>query len=142
MPHYLILRVPIAAGATPVLCQDTWRDGCRELATWQVNCGPDVWFFCVSHEGPPCGGVFGGDFVITPDTTRDELMAVVERGSHRIHSAAGRDVHELRCCACGVWIGDALDSDIRHVSEPLNAECRPGNPVDTNEPSCSDCQRK
>ena len=40
-----------------------------------------------------------------------------------IYSASGRDVHELYCCACGEWIGDALDPDIEHVSEPLDAEC-------------------
>ena len=95
--------------AAPTPCQNDWRDGCDKTATWRVGCGPDVRFYCDSHEGPPCGGVFIGDFVITPDTTREELAGVARCGAHRIYSVSGRDVHDLRCCACGEWIGDTRD---------------------------------
>ena len=105
-----------------------------------MSCGPDVWYFCDSREGPPCGGVFIGDFVITPVTNHEELMGVVKCGSHRIHTMSGRDVHELRCCACGEWIGDTSDSEIEHVSIPLDAECRPENPRNTGELSCCACK--
>ena len=115
MPHYLIRREPIPAGARRVQCQYTWLSGCYETATWQVGCGSDVRFYCDSHEGPPCGGVFLGDFVITRDTTRQDLLSVVSCGSHRIHSVSGRDVHELWCCACGEWVGDTQDPEIADV---------------------------
>ena len=59
----------------PTPCQYDWRDGCSKTATWRVGCGTDVRFYCDSHEGPPCGGVFLGEFVITTDTTREELAA-------------------------------------------------------------------
>ena len=102
MPHYRIRRKQIPVGTLPTTpCQYDWRDGCDKTATWRVGCGPDVRFYCDSHEGPPCGGVFLGDFVITPDTTREELAGVVSCGFHLIYSASGRDVHDLRCCACG-----------------------------------------
>ena len=115
-------------------------DGCSKTATWRAGCGPDVRFYCDSHEGPPCGGVFLGNFVITPDTTREELLGVVSCGSHRLHSASGRDVHELCCCACGEWVGDTLDTEIKHVSIPLNAECHPQNTPYTCEMQCSACE--
>ena len=139
MPHYLISGEPLPTGGLPVPCQDTWMGGCSSFATWRVGCGPDVRFFCDSHEGPPCGGVFLGDFAITPDTSRGELLQVVKCGAHRIHSLSGRDVHELWCCACGQWIGDAQDPEIEHVSIPLDAECRPQRTPDTDEVQCRAC---
>ena len=141
MAHYLIRRGSIPVDVRPIQCQDKWRDGCRNLATWQVGCGPNVWYFCDSHEGPPCGGIFADDFVITPDITREELRGVVNFGAHRIKSVSDRDVHELRCCACGEWVGDTLDSDIEHVSVSLDTECRPDKSRDTNEMSCCACGR-
>ena len=125
--------------AAPVPCQYDWRDGCDKTATWRVGCGPNVRFYCDSHEGPPCGGVFFGEFVITPDTTREELAGVVSGGSHRIYSASGRDVHELRCCACGGWIGDTRNPYIEHVSIPLQAECHSQRSRDTDEAPCRAC---
>ena len=126
MPHYRIRRKPIPVDTLPpVPCQYDWRGGCDKTATWRVGCGPDVRFYCDSHEGPPCAGVFLGDFVITPDTTREELVGVVRCGAHRINSVSGRYVHDLRCCACWEWIGDTRDPRIRHVSIPLQAECLP-----------------
>lgn len=139
MPHYLISREQIPAVARPVRCQDTWMDGCSNTATWRVGCGPDVRFYCDSHEGPPCGGVFRGDFVITPDTTREDLMSVC--GLHRIHSLSGRDVHKLWCCACGEWIGDTQDSEIEHVSIPLDAACNPKRTPDTGEMQYPACEK-
>ena len=107
MPHFRIQRKRIPVGTLPPTpCQYDWRDGCDKTATWRVGCGPNVRFYCDSHEGPPCGGVFFDEFVITPDTTREELVGVVSCGFHRINSASGRDVHDLRCCACWEWIGD------------------------------------
>ena len=110
MPHHRIRRKRIPVDAPPrVPCQYDWRDGCSKTATWRVGCGPDVRFYCDSHEGPPCGGMFFDEFVITPDTTREELAGVARCGAHRIYSVSGRDVHDLRCCACGEWIGDTRD---------------------------------
>ena len=140
MPHFLIVREPIPTGAWPVQCQDTSLGGCSKTATWRVGCGTDVRFYCDSHEGPPCGGVFLGDFVISPGTTREDLMSVLSCGAHRIHSLSGRDVHELWCCACGEWIGDTQDSEITHVSIPLDAECHPDNTSGTREMRCRACE--
>ena len=140
MPHYLISREPLPAGGLPVPCQDTWMGGCSNFATWRVGCGPDVRFFCDSHEGPPCGGVFVGDFSIAPETTREELLQVVKCGAHRIHSLSGRDVHELWCCACGEWMGDIQDSEIAHVSIPLDAECQQKRTPGTGEVQCRACE--
>ena len=106
-----------------VRCRYGWADVCRETVSPQVGGGADARPFCEPHEIPPCGGTFIGEFVIAPETTHDELLGALEGSSVRIYSASGRDVHELHCCACGEWIGDALDPDIEHVSEPLNAEC-------------------
>lgn len=141
MPHYLISREPIPAGASTVLCQDTWMGGCGKTATWRMGCGPDVRFFCDSHEGSPCGGVFLGDFVITPDTTREDLMSVVNCGAHRIHSQSGRDVHGLWCCACGEWIGDSQYTEIGQVSISLDAECHPDRSREARELRCRACDK-
>ena len=124
MPHYLISRKRIPAGAMLIQCQDTWLDGCNEIANWQISCGPEIGFYCDRHEGPPCGGEFLSDFVISAETTREELERVLRCGVHRIHSWSGLDVHELRCCACSQWIGNVEDPEISHVSIPLQAECR------------------
>lgn len=140
MSHYLIAREPIRAGSWPVECQDTWMGGCSRTATWRVGCGPDILFYCDSHEGPPCGGLFFGDFVITPDTTRKELLGVVSCGSHRLLSASSRDVHELWCCACGEWIGDTQDPEIEHVSIPIDTQCHPEKTPDTCEMECRACE--
>ena len=70
MPHYRIRRKQVPVGTLPPI-------------TWRVGCGTDVRFYCDSHEGPPCGGMFLGEFVITPDTTREKLAGVVSGGSHR-----------------------------------------------------------
>ena len=99
-----------------------------------------MWFYCDSHEGPPCGGVFLSDFVITPDTTREDLVSVRICGAHRIQSLSGRDVHELWCCTCGEWIGDTQDSEIRHVSIPLQAECLPERSGDPDDTLCRACE--
>ena len=140
MPHYRIEREQIAAGTPPIRCHYAWQDGCFEAATWRVGCGPEVRYYCGSHEGPPCGGVFLGGFVITADTTREELVGVFGCGSLRIHSALGRDVHDLWCCACGEWVGDTQAPDIAHVSIPLQAECLPGRSRGNNELPCRVCE--
>ena len=139
MSHYLIYREPIPAGAEPVQCQYTWRDGCYETATWRVSCGPDTRFYCDSHEGPPCGGVFLSDFKITAGTARKDVVSVFSCGSHRIHSPSGRDIYELSCCSCGEWIGDTEDPEIKHVSIPLRADCRPMSRSDSDEAGCRAC---
>lgn len=141
MPHYFIKREPIPDLTDPIECQDTWLDGCYRIATWRVSCGLDAWFFCDEHEGPPCGGVFFGQFVITPQTTREELLDVVSCGAHRIHSVSGHDVHELWCCACGEWVGDIRDPEIKHVSVPLAAECHTETRLDTTEVPCAACEQ-
>ncbi len=110
-------------GALHVRCQYGWRDVCGETAARQVGGGADMRRYCDPHEVPTYGGTFVGEFVIAPETTREELLEALEGSSVRIYSASGRDVHELYCCACGEWTGDALDPDIEHVSEPLDAEC-------------------
>ena len=141
MPHYRIRRKQIAVGTLPPTpCQYDWRDGCDKTATWRVGCGPNVRFYCDSHEGPPCGGVFFDEFVITPDMTREELVGVVSCGFHRINSASGRDVHDLRCCACGEWIGDTRDPYIEHVSIPLQAKCLSQRSRDTDKAPCRACE--
>ena len=141
MPHYRIRRKPIPVDTLPSApCQYDWLGGCDKTATWRVGCGPDVRFYCDSHEGPPCGGVFHGKFVITPDTTREELVGVVRCGRHRINSPSGRNVHDLRCCACWEWIGDTRDPYIKHVSIPRQAECLPERSHDTEEVPCRVCE--
>ena len=113
MLHYRIRRKQIPVGTLPpVLCQYDWRDGCDKTATWRVGCGTDVRFYCDSHEGPPCGGVFLGEFVITPDTTREKLAGVVSGGSHRriprtTCGWAGSDPAGCRrpCTARTSWVG-------------------------------------
>ena len=72
-------KVPVGT-LPPTPCQYDWRDGCDKTATWRVGCGPDVRFYCDSHEGPPCGGVFLGEFVITAR----ELRRVGGRGQWRL----------------------------------------------------------
>ena len=91
-------------------------------------------------KAPPCGGVFLGDFVITPDTTREELAGVVSCGFHLIYSASGRDVHDLRCCACGEWIGDTRDPYVEHVSIPRQAECLSRRSPNTDKAPCRACE--
>ena len=81
-----------------------------------------------------------GDFSIAPETTREELLQVVKCGAHRIHSLSGRDVHELWCCACGEWMGDIQDSEIAHVSIPLDAECQQKRTPGTGEVQCRACE--
>ena len=140
MPHYLIKREPIPPASRTVQCQDGWRDGCSEPATWLVACGPKVGYFCGSHEGPPCGGVFIGEFTVAPETTRDDVVSVRRCGAHLIQSASDRNIHDLFCCACGEWIGDMQDPEIRHVSLPLESECRPGIDRDTGRLKCPACE--
>ena len=95
----------------PTPCPYDWRDGCDKTATWRVGCGPDVRSYCDSHEGPPCGGVFLGDFVITPDTTREELAGVVSGGSYqRIPGATRRAAEDLAPLGQVGWGLDAGES--------------------------------
>ena len=140
MWHFLISREPIPASARPVQCQYTWRDGCHEAATWRVACGPYARFYCVAHEGPPCGGIFYGDFVITAETTREAVVSVLNCGLHRSYSPSGRYLNELRCCACSEWIGDIGDPEIKHVSIPLDADCRPTKRCGSQKERCRACE--
>ena len=143
MPHFLVERDPIPQGSLPRPMSVHLVGGCYRTATWRVACGPDVRFLCDSHEGPPCGGVFANNFMIRPDTTRDDLAGVLACGLHRIHSSSGRDVHDLRCCACGEWIGDAKDAEISQISIPMDAKCEERCPVtdlDTVEVRCRACE--
>ena len=140
MPHYLIKREPIPLGSRTVPCQYDWRDGCSEPATWLVACGPSIGYFCRSHEGPPCGGLFIGEFTVTPETTRDDMVSVRRCGAHLIRSASDRNIQDLFCCACGEWIGDMQDPEIRHVSLPLESECRPMRDRDKRNLKCRACE--
>ena len=140
MPHYLISRKRIRTGTRRVQCQYSWMSGCYQVATWRVGCGPDVRYFCDEHEGPPCGGVFIGSFVIMPEMTQEVVARVRRCGAHRIESPSGRDVHELLCCACGEWIGDAQDPEIQHVSVPLQAECLPNRSRVADDTPCRACE--
>lgn len=141
MPHYQIKREPIPPSSRTELCQYGWRDGCSESATWLVACGPNVGYFCDSHEGPPCGGVFIGEFVVMPETTRGDVVSVHQCGSHLINSASGRSINDLFCCTCGEWIGDIQDPAIKHVSLSLEAECRPSTVGDSCPLACRACEQ-
>ena len=140
MPHYLIRIDPIPWDAGRVLCQDIRLGGCQEIATWRVTCGPEFRFFCDRHEGPPCGGVFLGEFVVKPTTTRNDLAVVLKCGVHRIYSGSGRDIHDLTCCSCGNWVGDSQDPEIEHVSLPLETECPPVGVRDIDGVRCPACE--
>ena len=74
---------------------------------------------------PSCAGTFFNGFVITPETTRADVVTVARCGNHHIDVASGQYVHDLYCDKCGEWIGDAEDPEIAHVSTPLTTECRP-----------------
>ena len=105
------------------------------------NLRPDVRYFCDSHkERHPCRGTFFGEFMITPQTTRGDLVSVLNCGAHLINTASGRWIHDLFCCACGEWVGDMEDPEIRHVSLPLETECRPRKSLDASNSRCRACE--
>lgn len=140
MPHYLIRTEPLPPGSSLVLCQFTWREECPETATWKVACGPDESYFCDAHHGPhPCRGVFIGEFVVTPETARADVLRVRRCGAHLMSSASGREIDDLFCCACGEWVGDMEDPEISHVSLPLDTECDPERDLDRPESRCRAC---
>ncbi len=88
---------------------------------------------------PSCAGTFFDGFVITPETTRTDVVAVARCGNHHIDVASGQYVHDLYCGKCGEWIGDAEDPEIAHVSTPLTAECRPSQSNDGDGVPCPVC---
>lgn len=57
--------------------------------------------------------------MVTPETTRKDVLSVFRCGAHLINSTSGRDINDPSCFACGEWIGDVEDPESRHVSLSL-----------------------